>query len=137
MKNQFIMKTKYILLLGLIVVLFYACQDDWLDPKPLSVYVPENVFVDKDGMESVLLVLRRGLRDEYYGNASRMCQEIAASDVGHFNGEQAVEIHDYITQLTPTSGGNANIFIWLLDPCLFNDKRCKCSSINRQGSRNK
>ncbi len=96
----------YVLLL---TVLATGCDDNWLKPKPLSIFVPENVYVDAAGMESVLLVLRRGLRDEYYGNKSGMCLEIASSDIGHLNGEQPVEIHNFNTSLTPTSGGDANI----------------------------
>lgn len=100
------MKAKYIILISFATLMcIHACQDDWLEPKPLSIYVPENVFVNEDGMEAILLVLRRGLRDEFYGNASMLCQEISASDIAHKNGEQAIEIHDFNTQFTPTSGG--------------------------------
>ena len=123
---------KYSLIFITMFTLLSSCQEDWLDPKPLSVYVPENVYIDKVGMESILLVLRRGLRDEYYGNVSMMCQEISASDVGHFNGEQAVEIHDYNTQLTPTSGGNATILFnyWNHAYSMIRDANVILSRIN-------
>lgn len=104
-----LMNKKSILLIVALAVSVQACQESWLEPKPLSIFVPENVYVDRAGMESLLLVLRRGLRDEFYGNKSGMCLEIASSDVGHLNGEQPVEIHNFNISLTPTSGGDASI----------------------------
>src|SRR5690606_32106031 len=104
-----LMNKKSILLIVALAVSVQACQESWLEPKPLSIFVPENVYVDRAGMESLLLVLRRGLRDEFCGNKSGMCLEIASSDVGHLNGEQPVEIHNFNISLTPTSGGDASI----------------------------
>jgi hypothetical protein len=102
-------KTIYIGYVLLLSCLAMGCEENWLKPKPLSIFVPENVYVDRAGMESVLLVLRRGLRDEFYGNKSGLCLEIASSDIGHLNGEQSSEIHNFNTSLTPTSGGDADI----------------------------
>lgn len=39
-----------------------ACGDNFLDIKPLSIYTPENVYVDKAGFEGILINLRKGLR---------------------------------------------------------------------------
>ena len=31
------------------VTLFQSCKEDWLTPKPLSFFSPENTYVDEDG----------------------------------------------------------------------------------------
>lgn len=88
------------IILSSILFCFSSC-DDFLEPKPLSFFTPENIYVDKEGMETVLVSLRRGLRDEYYGSHKLMCLEHYASDIAICTGENA-EIHNWNTQVTPT-----------------------------------
>lgn len=85
----------------------FACQDDWLDPKPLSLFLAENVYTTKEGMESALLTLRRGLCVEYYGSPgpSQLTYEICTAETGAQGTKAAVGTHNFFTQVTPTGTG--------------------------------
>ncbi|MBY5960248.1 RagB/SusD family nutrient uptake outer membrane protein [Membranicola marinus] len=90
----------------LIAILFISCDDDWLDPKPLSIYTPDNIYINKQGMEAVLLSLRRDLRADFYGgNPMPLTLELISSDIG-VAGEQRQDMvinHDLFS--TPTQVG--------------------------------
>lgn len=47
-----------------------SCKKDWLEPKPLSIYVPENTLVDLQGFRSALASISNNLKAEWYGDAS-------------------------------------------------------------------
>lgn len=67
----------------LLVVLFQtACSNDWLEPKPHSFYVPENVYQNKEGFKSLLLTMRKHLRHDHTDERNYICTEMAASDLG-------------------------------------------------------
>ncbi len=104
------MKTNPVTIL-VVVVIFLAtsCEDDWLKPKPLSIYTIENVYVDKAGMESALLTLRRNLRLETHENKSMLCSELFSSDLAICGGEQAIDVHNFNIQVTPTASGDVGI----------------------------
>ena len=106
MKTQIKIKARYILLIFFITALLNACQEDWLDPKPLSIYTPENVFVDKAGMESILLALREGLRHEIYSGSRMLASELYSSDISICGSEVAAMPHNFNIQVTPTADVN-------------------------------
>lgn len=58
-----------------------ACDRDWLKPEPLSFFSPENVFVDKAGFESLLITMRKDLKNENTGTMPNLTMEFAASDL--------------------------------------------------------
>ncbi len=86
-----------------------SCSDDWLQPKPLSIYTPDGVYTDKAGMESILLTLRRNIRAEFYGNKSMLCTELFSSDLAVCGGEQVIDVHNFDIQVTPTASGDVGI----------------------------
>ncbi|MES2374208.1 MAG: RagB/SusD family nutrient uptake outer membrane protein, partial [Bacteroidota bacterium] len=47
-----------------------SCKKDWLEPKPLSIYVPENTLVDIQGFRSAISSISNNIRPEWYGDAS-------------------------------------------------------------------
>ena len=53
--------SKTFLIIG-IVFATWSCSDDWLTPRPLSFYAPENVFVDAAGMNAALTAAERNMR---------------------------------------------------------------------------
>lgn len=59
-----------------------SCSEDWLKPKPLSFFAPENVYVDKAGFESLLITMRKDLKNENTGPINFLINEFAASDLG-------------------------------------------------------
>ncbi|MGM0582842.1 MAG: RagB/SusD family nutrient uptake outer membrane protein, partial [Bacteroidota bacterium] len=77
------MKTKNNFLIIILLMLITACGESWLEMKPLSINTPENIYVNKQGMESVLLSLRKNLRADFYGgNPMPMTLEYISSDYG-------------------------------------------------------
>jgi len=57
------------------------CSDEWLTPKPLSIFTPENAFVDARGMYGALTACERNLRYEFYGDVSPEITECIFSEV--------------------------------------------------------
>lgn len=94
------MKTIKLLIALAILISTVSCEG-YLGPKPLSIFVPENIYIDKAGMETVLVSLRRGLRNEYYGSHKLMCVEHYGADIAICTGENA-EIHNWNIQVKPT-----------------------------------
>lgn len=102
------MKAKYIIIVIFSVFMTISCiNEDFLEPNPLSIFVPENIYVDKAGLQAVLLSLQRGLRDEFYSSHSLICVEHYASDIAICAGEN-LEIHNWNSQVTPTAGSSNN-----------------------------
>lgn len=62
--------------------LLYSCSEDWLKPKPKSFFTPENVYIEPEGLESILVILRKSLQREHTGNIHWFAAEFAASDLG-------------------------------------------------------
>src|SRR5690606_24461131 len=62
--------------------LLYSCSEDWLKPKPKSFFTPENVYIEPEGLESILITLRKNLKREHTGSIHWFAAEFAASDLG-------------------------------------------------------
>lgn len=68
-------------LLGVIIILQFSCNKDWLKPEPLSFFAPENVYVNEAGFESLLITMRKSLKSEFYGQFNYSTAEFASSDL--------------------------------------------------------
>ena len=119
-----------------------ACGDNFLDIKPLSIYTPENVYVDKEGFEGVLINLRKGLRADFYGQGGGLGAELIASDIAISANKQQDAIHNFDTQVLPTGTGatydfheiwdrgfkqvrNANVILARIDGGHFDSEKIK------------
>lgn len=58
-----------------------GCKKDWLEPKPLSIYSPENTFVDLTGFKAALAGCAQNLRGEWYGDGAPIITELIFSEV--------------------------------------------------------
>lgn len=58
-----------------------GCKKDWLEPKPLSIYSPENTLVDKTGFNAALAACAGNLRNEYYGDGAPIITETDFSEI--------------------------------------------------------
>lgn len=68
--------------LGLLLfALLSGCSEDWLTTKPLSIYTPENVYVDKEGFESALGAGMFNIRNEFFGDGAPIITEMVQSDL--------------------------------------------------------
>ena len=104
------MKTKYF---GIAILMFIsvACNKDWLDPKPLSIFVPENTYIDKAGMESVLLSCRKNLRNDFYApTPTNLAHEYICSDLAASGETGTTTTQDFNLQVTPTGTGSSDFF---------------------------
>ena len=54
----------------LVSIAFQGCKKDWLEPKPLSIYSPENTFVDLLGFKAGLAGCANNYRGEWYGDCA-------------------------------------------------------------------
>ncbi|GEO05416.1 hypothetical protein AAE02nite_30800 [Adhaeribacter aerolatus] len=78
-------KTIYLLALaGISTFGVIGCKEDFLKPKVLSFYAPENTFNDANGMRSALVAGLRNMRYEWYGDNPPIVTE-------HIFSELAVE----------------------------------------------
>lgn len=70
-----------ILLTGLIIAVTSGCNEDWLEPKPLSFYSPENTYNDVSGLWAALVACERNMRHEYTGDGAPILTEHIFSEV--------------------------------------------------------
>ena len=61
--------------------LLNGCSDSWLEPKPLSFYTPENVYVDAVGFDAALTACARYMREEFTGDGKPSITEMILSDI--------------------------------------------------------
>jgi len=90
-------------------MLLGSCSEEWLTPKPLSIFTPENAFVDARGMYGVLTACDKSLRSEFYqlGDRSAIADEIIYSEVAVEGlSDQASCVQNIISKVTPTSSLN-------------------------------
>ena len=80
MKNIVISK-KITLALALLLLMNTSCEDGWLDPQPLSLFTPENIFVNEAGFKSALASCAANLRDEWYGDGAPIITELIFSEM--------------------------------------------------------
>ena len=72
--NMFLSVTTGLLLLN-------GCSDSWLEPKPLSFYTPENVYVNAEGFDAALAACERYMRDEFNGDGKPSITEMILADI--------------------------------------------------------
>ena len=68
-------------ILLLIFLYMSACNDSWLEPKPLSFYTPENTYVDIDGFEAAIFACETVMSEEYNGDGCPSLTEMIQSDI--------------------------------------------------------
>lgn len=105
-----------IITISLFCLVFTACSDDWLKPKPLSFYAPENALVDADGMRAALATCEKNLRDEYYGDGPAIITECIFSEIAVEGTTQkttvAQDLNSVITPDKNLNSPNANRIGW-------------------------
>jgi hypothetical protein len=61
------------------LLLQVSCTEEWLTPKPLSFYAPENVYINEEGLRAILPTLRKDLKSEFYNDQNPIQCEPSAS----------------------------------------------------------
>jgi len=75
--NTFI---KYFAVTAFVLLVTQSCQKDWLQPKPLSFFSPENTLIDEPGFNAALAAIARNVRDEWYGDGAPIISETIFSE---------------------------------------------------------
>lgn len=103
---------------GLVATAFHSCVD--IEPKSMSFLTPENTFVDRAGLETMLRLCRKQMNFEWFGDAfnSGNCEtfcvyEYAWSDLAVMGGPETKEIHNMVTQLTPSTNMDLHLRYWV------------------------
>jgi len=80
MKNLYkILSLSAIIVIGMMVL--ESCKKDWLKPKPLSFFSPENTLTDVVGFNAALNGCARNLKNEWYGDGAPIITETIFSEV--------------------------------------------------------
>lgn len=94
-----------------------SCVD--LDPEPLSFFAPENTFMDKEGLDALLITSRKQIKWEWFGDTfnagyceTPLVYEYAWSDLSVIGAPEVKEIHNLETQLTPTTKMALHLRYW-------------------------
>ncbi len=82
--NNYTMKRsiKIPLFVALLLSQITACKRDFLKPEPLSTLTTENVYTNREGFESLLVTMRKNLKNESYGDINFTVCEYSASELG-------------------------------------------------------
>jgi hypothetical protein len=80
------MKTYIKTIFQLIIILSLSlsspgCDEDWLYPKPLSIYTPESAFVDPRGLNAAISACDNHIRDEFFGDPAPLLTQYILSDL--------------------------------------------------------
>ncbi|HRP55176.1 RagB/SusD family nutrient uptake outer membrane protein [Agriterribacter sp.] len=59
-----------------------SCGKDFLKPKPLSFFAPENVYINKAGFEAGLVTVRQDLKNDFYGAFCPLAADVSCVDGG-------------------------------------------------------
>jgi starch-binding outer membrane protein, SusD/RagB family len=74
-------KISTLLMAVALTTVFMGCSEEWLDPKPLSIYTPENSYNQASGLWSAMVACERNMRLEYIGDAPPILTEHIFSEV--------------------------------------------------------
>jgi len=85
-----------------LILLQVSCSDDFLKPEPLSFFAPENIYVNREGLEAALVTVRKDLKVEFYGPGNTQ-GAIAGTDEGG-----CAWLGQWST-VTPSGGGNVAV----------------------------
>lgn len=111
------------ILLVIPVLLFVSCSKEWLKPKPLSFYAPENVYINEQGFEALLVTMSKDIKKEHYQGRSPVCNEYAMSDLGVPGALANTVVKDFPLVLTPAGDGGTHDYPGLLFSTAYNSIR--------------
>src|SRR5690349_3368317 len=101
------MKTNYksaLICMLLAFLINASCKKEFLDPKPLSFYTPENTFNTPEGLKAVLVACERNMRYEWFGDGAPIITQLIFSEVAvDGTSDKSGPAQDLNLQITPTA----------------------------------
>ncbi len=95
---------KKILYIIAVILTVTACDKEWLKPKPLSFFSPDNTYVNADGLYAAVTQCEKNMRSVYFGDYARILDQLDLSDVGCFaKGDQKQGKTDLDNYMTPNA----------------------------------
>ncbi|MFD2036315.1 RagB/SusD family nutrient uptake outer membrane protein [Belliella marina] len=64
-----------------LVICTLGCSEDWLEPRPLSFYAPENTYDVASGLWGALVACERNMRHEWTGDNPPIHTEMVLTDI--------------------------------------------------------
>jgi len=112
MKNTHLNKLLVIsLTTTLVVSLSISCNDEFLEPEPLSFFAPENVLTDQAGLQAVLDNALSSLRFEFCTDQSPFLTNMKYSDVAvDGSTDKATPWQDLNAQMLPDGNNDHNAY---------------------------
>lgn len=90
------------------VLLSSACKKDWLKPKPLSFYTPENAYTTPEALRAALVACERNMRYEWYGDGAPIITQMLFSEVAvDGTTDKSGPAQDLNLQITPDANLNS------------------------------
>ncbi|MCF0168520.1 MAG: RagB/SusD family nutrient uptake outer membrane protein, partial [Bacteroidales bacterium] len=92
-----------------------SCDKEWLQPKPLSFFTPENTYIDAAGFSSALIAAERNMTHEFVDEYAPIMTEMYFSDVAVYGKTDASKgLYNYDTSCLPTTmaSGETNRLEW-------------------------
>lgn len=113
MKAKIIRKLYLILGLVAVVLGMETCTTDWLEPKPLSIFTPENALVDSRGMYAALASCDAVIRDEWFttGNRTPVNTECTFSEVSVDGSTDVSDAPMNMNLVVTPSGAQTDLYI--------------------------
>ncbi|HLT94612.1 MAG TPA: RagB/SusD family nutrient uptake outer membrane protein [Membranihabitans sp.] len=96
---------------ALFILISNSCSEDFLEPKPLSFFAPENVLIDQKGLQAVLDNALSQLRVEFCTDQAPFLTNMKYSDVAvDGSTDKATPWQDLNAQMLPDGENNNNGF---------------------------
>ena len=94
---------KYLAIAVAALPLLSSCGEEWLEPKPLSFFAPENSYINTTGLEAALVAAERNMRHEYSGDGAPILYQYMASDMGVSGKiDEKKSPFDFVVRMLPT-----------------------------------
>lgn len=101
------------------LTILYSCDEEYLRPKPLSIFTPENALTNVPSLYNALAALDIQIREETHGDANAFLTELMFSDltVEGMNDNPGTN-QNATLMVTPTANlnsGNGNRILWHIE----------------------
>lgn len=96
-----------------VAVTLSSCKEEWLEPKPLSFFSPENTYINEDGLYAAVTSCERNMRHAFFGDHAPILTQLDLSDVAVFGksdeSQGLTDLDGYVTPSHVENGAKGKI----------------------------